>query len=253
MILRRITKHVTDQNWIAVFIDFLIVVVGVYMGLQVQQWALEKDRQVDELAYLNRLHGEVVELGELRKHYDVSRPNVLFEAKKSYQKLKSNVPTDPLTNLECQSTLWISPTYRTVPPSEVPTITELLSAGRLETISSEALRIEILSYTQVINKARDFIGSIQESKSNIAFEYPDLYTLSIGASPDFLKTQDNVIDAICNEKVMKLNHAFMNTLTYYLLSYEYYFNLGITPVSQKLTELHLALDKELGVKHEVAK
>ena len=200
---------------------------------------------------VNRLHGEVIELGELRKHYDVSRPNVLIEAKKSYQKLKSKVPTDQLTNLECQSTLWISPTYRTVPPSEVPTITELLSAGRLETISSEPLRIVILSYIQTINKARDLIETVQESKSNIAFEYPNLYTLSIGASPDFLKTQDNVIDAICNEKAMKLNHAFMNTLTYYLLAYEYYFNLGITPVSQKLAELQLALEKELKINHQV--
>ena len=29
MILRSITKHVRDQNWFAVGIDFLIVVVGV--------------------------------------------------------------------------------------------------------------------------------------------------------------------------------------------------------------------------------
>ena len=35
MLLRRITKHITEQNWFAVFIDFLIVVVGVFIGIQV--------------------------------------------------------------------------------------------------------------------------------------------------------------------------------------------------------------------------
>jgi|GEM_PF-4355150 len=39
MILRHLTKHVKDQNWFAVGLDFFIVVVGVFVGLQVQQWS----------------------------------------------------------------------------------------------------------------------------------------------------------------------------------------------------------------------
>ena len=31
MLLRRITKHVKDQNWFAVVLDFAIVVAGVMM------------------------------------------------------------------------------------------------------------------------------------------------------------------------------------------------------------------------------
>ena len=38
MLLRRITQHVKEQNWFAVFLDFLIVVVGVFIGLQVANW-----------------------------------------------------------------------------------------------------------------------------------------------------------------------------------------------------------------------
>ena len=38
MILRRITKHVKDQNWFAVGIDFCIVVIGVFIGIQVANW-----------------------------------------------------------------------------------------------------------------------------------------------------------------------------------------------------------------------
>lgn len=39
MILRRFTQHVKNQNWFAVGLDFLIVVLGVFIGLQVQEWS----------------------------------------------------------------------------------------------------------------------------------------------------------------------------------------------------------------------
>ena len=38
MLLRRITKHVKDQHWIAIGIDFLIVVVGAFLGIQNGIW-----------------------------------------------------------------------------------------------------------------------------------------------------------------------------------------------------------------------
>ncbi len=38
MLLRRITEHVKAQNWTAVALDFVIVVTGVFIGLQVSDW-----------------------------------------------------------------------------------------------------------------------------------------------------------------------------------------------------------------------
>jgi hypothetical protein len=48
MILRRITQHVKDQNWLAVGIDFCIVVFGVYFGIQIGNW---NDTRLDRMAY----------------------------------------------------------------------------------------------------------------------------------------------------------------------------------------------------------
>jgi hypothetical protein len=42
MLLRRVIEHVREQNWLAVFIDFLIVVVGVFIGIQVANWNEER-------------------------------------------------------------------------------------------------------------------------------------------------------------------------------------------------------------------
>ena len=38
MILSRFMKHMKEQHWTAVFLDFVIVVVGVFIGLQVNNW-----------------------------------------------------------------------------------------------------------------------------------------------------------------------------------------------------------------------
>lgn len=39
MALRRLSRSLKQQNWLAVGLDFLIVVVGVFIGLQVQEWS----------------------------------------------------------------------------------------------------------------------------------------------------------------------------------------------------------------------
>jgi hypothetical protein len=36
--LRRVTGHVQKQDWFAVGVDFAIVVVGVFVGIQVSNW-----------------------------------------------------------------------------------------------------------------------------------------------------------------------------------------------------------------------
>ena len=49
MILRRLKAHVEAENWFAVAIDFAIVVVGVFIGIQVANWNdMRADRQTFE-------------------------------------------------------------------------------------------------------------------------------------------------------------------------------------------------------------
>ena len=55
MILSRVIEHVKHQNWTAVFLDFVIVVAGVFMGLQVQEWSAARADRNTERAALERL------------------------------------------------------------------------------------------------------------------------------------------------------------------------------------------------------
>lgn len=52
MLFRRIAQHVKDQNWTAVGLDFLIVVVGVFLGLQAQDWNQSRQESSALQSYL---------------------------------------------------------------------------------------------------------------------------------------------------------------------------------------------------------
>ncbi|MEM6898940.1 MAG: hypothetical protein AAF583_04120 [Pseudomonadota bacterium] len=60
MILRRITEHVKAQNWTAVGLDFVIVVVGVFIGIQVANWNDSRAFTDREQQLLKELRAEIV-------------------------------------------------------------------------------------------------------------------------------------------------------------------------------------------------
>jgi hypothetical protein len=54
--IRRLREHVAKQNWFAVALDFAIVVIGVFLGLQVNNWnqmRVDRDRGADYRARLS--------------------------------------------------------------------------------------------------------------------------------------------------------------------------------------------------------
>jgi hypothetical protein len=58
MILRKLAGAIREQNWVTVVLEILIVVVGIFIGLQVDGWnELRKERQEEE-EYLVRLTEE---------------------------------------------------------------------------------------------------------------------------------------------------------------------------------------------------
>ena len=55
MITRRITQAVTQQNWSAALIELLIVVIGIFLGLQASSWYEGRAEADLETAILDRL------------------------------------------------------------------------------------------------------------------------------------------------------------------------------------------------------
>jgi hypothetical protein len=59
MILRSITKHVKEQNWFAVALDFCIVVIGILMAFQITEWNEARSKQSLKSYYLQRLESDL--------------------------------------------------------------------------------------------------------------------------------------------------------------------------------------------------
>jgi hypothetical protein len=55
MLLRRVIEHVKAQNWFAVGLDFVIVVVGVFIGIQVANWNEERLQAREGALFTERL------------------------------------------------------------------------------------------------------------------------------------------------------------------------------------------------------
>ena len=61
MILRRVIVHFRNQEWTAIGIDFLIVVVGVFLGIQVSNWNATQVEHARERLLLGELRTELAE------------------------------------------------------------------------------------------------------------------------------------------------------------------------------------------------
>jgi hypothetical protein len=70
MILRRVIEHVRAQNWTAIGIDFVIVVVGVFVGIQVANWNEARAEAQRERLLLRELR---VELDNSIRQTDIRR------------------------------------------------------------------------------------------------------------------------------------------------------------------------------------
>lgn len=76
MILRRLTKHVKDQNWFAVGLDFLIVVAGILIAFQITNWSSERENR---RVYDQALERVIVELNNNLAMQDRVRKNIAIE------------------------------------------------------------------------------------------------------------------------------------------------------------------------------
>ena len=249
MILRRVITHFRRQEWAAIAIDFVIVVLGVFIGLQVQAFAVERDRQKSERGYLTRLHGEVEQLLETRARYDRSRTKFSVDLLGAVKVLDDAEGITSLSLDQCDAVAGSA--HTTVPPAELPTVAELLSTGRLDHLSSATVRTAILTYVQDAVRARDLIVVITDSGHDLGKAHPHLITHHVGASR--IRSEEVWLNPECRTEAMRADPAFRNELSENAYMYNVYTTRAVLPVSRQLAALHAVLDAEMGVAHPARK
>ena len=92
MILRRIAQHVKNENWFAVTLDFIIVVIGVAVAMMGQQWLSERDQRI------NTIQAEKVLQADLIRNYFSAKERVAVSSCriKAYQSIAQKLlePSD---------------------------------------------------------------------------------------------------------------------------------------------------------------
>ncbi|WP_146908506.1 hypothetical protein [Arenimonas daejeonensis] len=59
MILRRLSQSLREQNWTAIVIEFVLLVAGVFLGIQAANWNEQRTQRLQEHSFLAQLHDEI--------------------------------------------------------------------------------------------------------------------------------------------------------------------------------------------------
>ena len=251
MILRRISENVKSQNWFAVAVEFIIVVVGVFMGLQVQDWNEARNERLDEHGLLSRPHVETLELHETQREELKGlsdRAGVLMGVNPV---LFSQEPLRVISDLECDH-IAASHVFRRS-PDELPVLDEMLSTGRFDVLKDEDIKEHLRDYVLFRGRARAYYEEATNELFRLHSRFPDL--IAVGRVPKEaghvggwtrLSSLGFRWDPVCDGEKMRASQAFLN---------EYVDNLSrigsmilFTEKRQDhLEELESALSARLGV------
>ena len=152
MILRRVVEHVKAQNWTAIGIDLVIVVVGVFIGIQVANWNEALAARAQQEVYIERLHkdfeGIRARLSLHLEHYEHAAEGGDYVL--ALIGAGNAVPSDdPIDRDRLQRGLDALMSPR-VPPQAPATYIEMVSEGQLSGVRPSELRDKLAEHDRLL-------------------------------------------------------------------------------------------------------
>jgi hypothetical protein len=168
MILRSVIRHVRNQEWTAIVLDFLIVVVGVFIGIQVANWnaarveSAELDQQLVSLR---------IELEENQKHFDT------YQAKLQKQMddvlfLRSAFEVDPLKIEPDEFNLRLLNVQRVQELSpDLTALKELAETGGLRRLLGTDIRLAVADWEKMLATVQRLQGDALTQRDHVFNPY----------------------------------------------------------------------------------
>lgn len=142
MIIRRLSTAIRTRDWFAVTIEFAIVVLGIFVALQADNWNQgRKDRQLEQV-YISRL------IDETRANVEIlAQHEQIFHEKVQFILALPELPLDEAFERDPQAFMHQVDysTYVQIPNLRAETYQELESSGRLALLRDARLRSAIAS------------------------------------------------------------------------------------------------------------
>jgi len=187
MILRRVMAHFRKQEWTAIAIDFVIVVMGVFIGIQVANWNDERAERRAEAVFLAALSGDIE--SELRTTEDF-----LDSALATGQKLKEAVllaqdggADAALTREQCDAA-WrshILSGYFSF--NGLLSVDTLIQSRGIDIISNPTLQLALINYQSQMSHRANSARLIAADVRNLVDEYPDIFPRRITEDDEFAR------------------------------------------------------------------
>ena len=162
MLLRRLSGNLKSQSWTAVCLDLVIVIMGIFLGLQVSQWYEGRQEITLEASILERLRVEFDEASKnasaaIRFHQDEIAALEFIN-----QSLKMG-NLNPGDEDQFRSGLQEAMDYD-LGPSRSGTYIEILSSGQFRLLRSQKLRAALINFDDKLLKADSLLSGFQLSQ-----------------------------------------------------------------------------------------
>ncbi|CAN5637673.1 hypothetical protein BH23GEM3_BH23GEM3_02830 [soil metagenome] len=158
MLLRRVIEHVREQNWSAIGIDFVIVVVGVFIGIQVSNWNGERATDRQAALFTANLEADLREEAWRYQYLIDYNLDVLAASEAAVDAL---VGTAPLSDEALLVSAYRATQYKQAAQRRA-TYDELISTGTIGLIRNHTLRetaMRVYTMTTFDNLTREALES----------------------------------------------------------------------------------------------
>ena len=141
-------RHLREQNWLAVFLDLSMIVLGVFLGIRANEWNESKKLRKLENTYVDRIKEDIRVSIEVNQRNIINMFRYAEDATIVIQSLeKCNI--DEFERERFAAGLFsigkINPPYMMN-----GTVTELISTGKYDIIQNIDLRSKIADLTQTV-------------------------------------------------------------------------------------------------------
>lgn len=245
MLFRRTLDQLKERNWGMAVFEFALVVVGIFLALQVDNWNSERKDRIDERRFMQRLHDDVLRAEELTDRVRERRLTVLGSLNAAADVLLGRIQRAALNDDECRA-IGVS-SFFSVSASSLPSLAELSGTGRLGIIRSAELRTALVGLQQVRN-ALELLIPVQTSTTVfLTAKYPTLISVDSYVEKDSGEVR---LRYACDTTAMRASRAFLNDLATNADTFDVFVRDGLAPWFQQLDAVHRRVDAELGVGHD---
>lgn len=181
MILRRLASAFRQQDWFTVAVETLIVILGVFIGLQVNNWNEARADRQREMAYLNGLTqdiridiadiDEVIRVSTLR----LSAMGYLLEQAsgaplpEGFDSARGRIDIEPSPPYKANdpNTIGIAMFILTTLDGNRLTYDTMINSGGIGIIRNTELARDIQTYYAHVDKALSFEVALQQSRGEL--------------------------------------------------------------------------------------